>query len=559
MSSLSVSIIMKNEEGCIARCLSTVSKFADEIIVVDTGSTDKSKEIAATFSRVKLFDSEYFNKDTHFSDFEFGKAKNEAIKKCTKDWLLWWDADDYIDEENINKILGIINTEKNPCLFSFDISYGFLRFEHCRLFKNNADIFFDETHACHEYLNTNGFPLYIRKDVVIQHLPEHKTVSSSKRNIAIMEKDYYRRKRQDPRTMFYLANGYREDGQYDKAIDFYDKYLQVSNWNEERYFARYYKAQCLFRSGKLEESRNEVLRSLTEDFRFAESFCFLGDVAFYFKDYEKAILWYKMALSTPYPKDARLFVSRYSYSDYPTAKIGECLSLVGETGQLAQVVQPVQPEANPEAKEVTKRICNFTLPEDKGLAMIAAMVFSNCVNKGLADISVFVKDDWQRALMSKFAKISLSNELGAKISLPSKLKEKHLLEWVSRSSGFYDLNIDPVIINGDFENPRDTILLQNVMDSPVLERVKMLNGGKRAIAMVSEDGGFDETVSFFMKGSIFIGNAGWLQHLAQWFNIPAFIVMGDKNFKEYSWGNQENVPTMVIPKLESFYSRSQQW
>ena len=184
---ISIAIIMKDEARIIGRCLTCVSMLADEIILVDTGSTDKSKELAAKFPKVKLFDSELFNKDTHYSDFEFGKAKNEAIRRCTGDWVIWWDADDVISRSSILKIQEIAKNEKRACLYAFQVLSGTMRFEHVRMFTNGKGILFDENHACHEFLNTNNHPLILRPDIEIQHLPEQRAVSSQERNLAIIE------------------------------------------------------------------------------------------------------------------------------------------------------------------------------------------------------------------------------------------------------------------------------------------------------------------------------------------------------------------------------------
>ena len=149
---ISAAIIVKNEEEVIERCLACVSLFADEIVVVDTGSTDKTKEIVAKNPKVKLFDSDHFGSWTHFSEFSFSIAKNEAVRKCTGKWICWWDADDFVDEENAAKIRKLAEDHDEVCLFSFNVKYGPLSFEHCRMFRSGHDIKFDEAHSVHEYL-----------------------------------------------------------------------------------------------------------------------------------------------------------------------------------------------------------------------------------------------------------------------------------------------------------------------------------------------------------------------------------------------------------------------
>jgi len=89
MNKLSVTIATKNEEENIAKCLESV-KWADEIVIVDDNSTDKTVEIA------KVFTKNIFMRDS-FGDFH--KNKNLAIEKATGEWILSLDADEIITPE----------------------------------------------------------------------------------------------------------------------------------------------------------------------------------------------------------------------------------------------------------------------------------------------------------------------------------------------------------------------------------------------------------------------------------------------------------------------------
>jgi glycosyltransferase involved in cell wall biosynthesis len=80
-------MIVKNEERHLSRCLQSVKDIVDEIVIVDTGSTDRTKEIAYSFG-AKVFDFEWMN--------DFSVARNYALEKSTSDWNLVLDADEYI-------------------------------------------------------------------------------------------------------------------------------------------------------------------------------------------------------------------------------------------------------------------------------------------------------------------------------------------------------------------------------------------------------------------------------------------------------------------------------
>ncbi len=91
---LSVAIITLNEEANIARTLSSVA-FADEVIIVDSGSTDRTIEIARAFPNVKVFAEPWKG---------FAAQKNSAIEKCTGTWVLSLDADEELTPELQNEI-----------------------------------------------------------------------------------------------------------------------------------------------------------------------------------------------------------------------------------------------------------------------------------------------------------------------------------------------------------------------------------------------------------------------------------------------------------------------
>ena len=94
MASLSLCMIVKNEEDVLGRCLESVKGLADEIIVVDTGSDDLTKEIAAHYTD-RIYDFEWRD--------DFSAARNFAFSKGTKDFLMWLDADDVIPGEEAER------------------------------------------------------------------------------------------------------------------------------------------------------------------------------------------------------------------------------------------------------------------------------------------------------------------------------------------------------------------------------------------------------------------------------------------------------------------------
>ena len=100
MFTISLCMIIKNEEEVLHRVLSCAKKFADEIIIVDTGSTDNSISIAKKYTN-KIYNFTWVN--------NFSKARNFSFSKATKDYIMWLDADDYIAENEITNLISLLD------------------------------------------------------------------------------------------------------------------------------------------------------------------------------------------------------------------------------------------------------------------------------------------------------------------------------------------------------------------------------------------------------------------------------------------------------------------
>src|SRR5437763_14372147 len=97
-------MIVKNEEANLPACLESVRGLFDEIVIVDTGSTDRTKESAAAFG-AKLFEFAWVD--------SFAAARNECLRHATGNWIFWMDADDRLDEANRQKLRALFASLKN--------------------------------------------------------------------------------------------------------------------------------------------------------------------------------------------------------------------------------------------------------------------------------------------------------------------------------------------------------------------------------------------------------------------------------------------------------------
>ena len=98
---LGICMIVKDEEDVLARCLDSIQETYDELIVADTGSTDKTVEIAKTYTD-KVYTFEWV--------YDFSAARNYAFSLSECDFLMWLDADDVLDETNRQALKALKNS-----------------------------------------------------------------------------------------------------------------------------------------------------------------------------------------------------------------------------------------------------------------------------------------------------------------------------------------------------------------------------------------------------------------------------------------------------------------
>lgn len=96
-TTISLCMIVKNEERVLARCLDSLADLVDEIIIVDTGSTDATKEIAARYTEQTY--------DFVWQD-DFAAARNFSFSKASMDYIYVPDADEVLDEDNRQAFYG---------------------------------------------------------------------------------------------------------------------------------------------------------------------------------------------------------------------------------------------------------------------------------------------------------------------------------------------------------------------------------------------------------------------------------------------------------------------
>lgn len=167
MSKLSLSMIVKNEEANLRECLDSVQDIVDEIVIIDTGSTDKTLKIAEEFG-AKIFHFDWIN--------DFSAARNFALKQSSGDWILYLDADERLERRSKTELLNLVKRDTLlgvNCLINNvnEVTGTPIFMKYIRLFHNSKNISFSG--KAHEQieasLNTNNYSI-INSKIEIIHL-----------------------------------------------------------------------------------------------------------------------------------------------------------------------------------------------------------------------------------------------------------------------------------------------------------------------------------------------------------------------------------------------------
>ena len=289
MISISLCMIVKNEEEVIGRCLESVKDLVDEINIVDTGSTDKTKEIVSNFTD-RIFDFDWIH--------NFAAARNFSFQQATKDYILWIDADDVflkIDQEKFKRLKESLSPDIDAVSMIYNLGFdddgsvtALLRRN--RLAKRSKN--FQWIGDVHEYLAVHGN--IFQSDIAVSHLP---LSHDSNRNIEIYRKMLDEGKDFSPRDLYYYANELADHGEHLQAIKKYDEFLDTKKgWIEDNIRACFRIADCYLQLNQKDEAITATLRTFSYDLPRPEACCRIG---FYFMEQNKnneAIYWYKNAL-----------------------------------------------------------------------------------------------------------------------------------------------------------------------------------------------------------------------------------------------------------------------
>ena len=331
MVTISLCMIVKDEEDVLARCLESAADLVDEIVIVDTGSTDRTREIAERFtSRIYHFD---------WID-DFAAARNYAFSLAEKDFCMWLDADDVILDadraafqelkETLDPAVSVVMAKYNT---GFDengtVTFSYFRE---RLIKNHGGMRWKG--AVHEAITPVGRIVYSEFAVTHRKLRP----SDSDRNLRIYEKQLKQGVKLEPRQQFYYGRELYYHQRYEEAARDLERFLDEGRgWVENNIDACCHCAYCYERLDRPEEALQALLRSFAYDRPRAEVCCELGHWFFRREKPSLAAYWYALALTCTRDDSRGGFVSPDCYGYLPCIQLCVCYSRLGDLERAARM------------------------------------------------------------------------------------------------------------------------------------------------------------------------------------------------------------------------------
>ena len=297
---VSVCMIAKNEEQYIEQCLRKLIRFNMEIVVVDTGSTDKTKEIAAKYTD-KLFDFVWCD--------DFSVARNYAVSKASNNWIFILDCDEYVQEIDVAKLrtcmqkypknVGVVEIRNVYTTNQGGTQKESIQIDEVPRFYNRN--YYEYRFRIHEQISPKKSDQYdemiletFHLPVIVKHygydIPRSEMIKKQERNLKLLLNSIGEIEGMDDYIYFQIGQSYNVLGNYEKAIEAYDMCLEI-NRNPQKKFLNICLesyADCLIKVQNAEDAYRllDMNREYLKTTRLRYLF---GKAAHICKDYNTAI------------------------------------------------------------------------------------------------------------------------------------------------------------------------------------------------------------------------------------------------------------------------------
>lgn len=272
LCTLSLCMIVKNEEELLGRCLESVKGIVNEIIIVDTGSTDSTVSIANKYSE-KVYSFEW--------NGDFSAARNFSIQHAESDYILILDADEYLGD-NPQILLELISSGKDYYILNIKnyLDYQIFNHQAIRVFKRNKG--FKYKNKIHEHINIDDFIELTQEtvDFWIHHTGYSGKVYEDKnkheRNLKLLLEEV--QNNPSGYTYFNLGNQYKAHREFEKALDAFKQAFYLSKDRVYLSFLLDQMGKCLLLLNRFEDGIEVISSSIGGFPKYTNLYFTLGEL-----------------------------------------------------------------------------------------------------------------------------------------------------------------------------------------------------------------------------------------------------------------------------------------
>ena len=334
---VALGMIAKNEERDIVRALKSTAGAVDAAYLVDTGSTDRTREVARELAYAQtwplgLTDEQYTGaseKDAagDWKLQDFSQARNRYVDAIHghAEWLLWLDADDeLLTPRVVRRAAYDFSKEVYDCW----IQSGGDTWVTCRMWRTGRGIRFEG--RCHEFPVLGDARRAMLRDCLIRHdAAPGAGEGSNERNLRILLLEW--QDRPTPRTAFYLANTHKDGSRFADAITWYNRRIEFGpGFRDEWLFAWLYRARCERAQGSLEVADCTAIIAGDQAPDWMEFVMERAEIAYQRGDHARCIELASRAVDAPIPP-TMLWREVDKYTDRPLRLISWCYEHLGKT------------------------------------------------------------------------------------------------------------------------------------------------------------------------------------------------------------------------------------
>jgi glycosyltransferase involved in cell wall biosynthesis len=292
--------LLGNNEGTVGDALRSVIDYVDTCVIINTGITDRSLEIAREIGgdKIQVIDYEWRNDFSHARNF----ALNSAYEATGGDWAISIDSDEQLffrdikTKQELQITLERYAAHEHHANLVLSVKYSDGHYSKERMFRLPLKGGYEgPTHECY----CNGYLELFREAYFTEY---GKTPEGAQkkflRDIDILEK-YTGLLEQvgnpDPRWYFYLGESYKNAGMPEKAVGAYHRCWEMNGWDEEGAWACYKQAVCYADMGKYQEGLEAICRGLARN-PVGDLLWYAGWLCYRMGLYKKAIYWSQLSL-----------------------------------------------------------------------------------------------------------------------------------------------------------------------------------------------------------------------------------------------------------------------